>query len=139
MMLEEVEVVQGAAFVIPCYKDKNAFRTDMSIKSSFTDNYWYVHRKFMDRSGYEEEVVLEWGNDDDQNLDRFLQEQLVHQDGSVRQMIFGHHPDDTGIDSESDEDDASDYDVDEARSRRRDGRRGGEVVNENYWDIDVHI
>ena len=149
MMLEEVEVVQGAAFVIPCYKDKNAVRTDMITKSSFTDNYWYIHRKFMDRSGYEEEVILEWGNDDNQNLDRFLQEQLVHQTGSVREMIFARgngQREDIGIDSDSEldslaDEDASDYDVDEARSRRR-GQlegRGEVVVNENYWDIDIYI
>ena len=87
----------------------------------------------------DEEVVLEWGNDDNQNLDRFLQEQLVHQTGSVRDMIFPQgngHPEDIGIDSESEFD--SDEDIDAARSRLQ-GHRDGEVVNENYWDIDIYI
>jgi hypothetical protein len=57
MQVVEIEAIQGAAFVQPYFSTGT---TPLNSTSKFSDLYWYVNRKFVDRSDWEDTVHQDW-------------------------------------------------------------------------------
>jgi hypothetical protein len=92
-MMVPVEAIQGAAWVVPEYNGN--ITEDFNYKSLKPDRYWYVKRRFMDRSGWDITFQSEWGTDQDARLDELLKQQQVVVGGNemaLRHMIIPNEP-----------------------------------------------
>ncbi len=126
--------IAEVACVIPRFKKASKRQVESqsstggpgSISTSKDDRFWYVNRKFMDRSGWEDGLEVQWGNDEERNLlQAMLQVQLPVHDGQQeqpeeRELDYELNVNDEDAESDNeeqaivdhDEDRRDDYDLD---------------------------
>ena len=81
------ESLVEVACVVPMYSTAywdEGYRT--SCRQN--DRFWYVHRKFIDRSGWDEGFKVDWGNDDEHKLLQvMLKRQELEDDSEESKLI----------------------------------------------------